>query len=454
MTKTKAGFTLVELIITIAIMGGIALIAVPSVTGIQNRSTVNADKLTGSRIGQALVLRQTDIGEINLSGPPKPYGEIDNIGDYISKSYKPESMENGYYVITQAKVNERKIIMVGITKKDENGNQLEIGKTIYEGTKPGWVWISEGNIEKFLKENPDIEIETEETPSGCEHSYTTTVIKEATCTEDGEKEETCTKCGYSHIKAIITSGHSYNEGICTKCGDTTIKPITEIENGTYITYKPNNTSYTVQTTASGHTSNQNFNPSVTTSWRVFSNDGEKIEIISTDSIGNLYLSGETGYTNAVQILQNISAAYVNSNIATSGRSLGYNEDGITNVENYKTINTTTNPLNKNVSGFPYTDTQYTKDKTKLEANTTYHNKNNIWLASRYTESNSNYSSFYIRIINNTGNINKYGLYHINSDEITITNSISNGVRPIITLKTNLTVIGTGTQTDPYVITTQ
>lgn len=50
--------------------------------------------------------------------------------------------------------------------------------------------------------------------------------------------------------------------------------------GAYVTYVPNSTSYTVPTIVSGHTDNKNFNPSNTTNWRILSNEGGNIEIIS------------------------------------------------------------------------------------------------------------------------------------------------------------------------------
>ena len=61
--KSKKGFTLVELIIVIAILGIIALIAVPSLTGIQQRSQVNADIRTAEQIGKAVRIWLTDTGE-------------------------------------------------------------------------------------------------------------------------------------------------------------------------------------------------------------------------------------------------------------------------------------------------------------------------------------------------------------------------------------------------------
>jgi len=50
------------------------------------------------------------------------------------------------------------------------------------------------------------------------HNYTETIIKEATCTEDGEKQLTCI-CGDSKTESIPATGHNYEDGECTNCGD-------------------------------------------------------------------------------------------------------------------------------------------------------------------------------------------------------------------------------------------
>jgi len=61
MLKSKKGFTLIELIIVIAILGIIALIAVPNLAGIRQRSQVSADKRTAEQIGKAVRIWLTDV---------------------------------------------------------------------------------------------------------------------------------------------------------------------------------------------------------------------------------------------------------------------------------------------------------------------------------------------------------------------------------------------------------
>jgi len=142
--------------------------------------------------------------------------------------------------------------------------------------------------------------------------------------------------------------------------------IAQADVGAYVTYTPSSTSYTVSTTVSGYTSGQTYNPSSTTSWRVFSTDGTTVEVISDESVGTLYLKAVTGYINAVETLQDISSSYINSTYATSTRSLGYSEEGLTDVDNYKKIITDTYPVQYGAtSTFPYSDSQSSNDVSIL-----------------------------------------------------------------------------------------
>lgn len=50
------------------------------------------------------------------------------------------------------------------------------------------------------------------------HNYTETITKEPTCTEDGEKKYTC-DCGDSYIEVIPATGHHYVDGKCDICGE-------------------------------------------------------------------------------------------------------------------------------------------------------------------------------------------------------------------------------------------
>ena len=53
----------------------------------------------------------------------------------------------------------------------------------------------------------------------CTHDWAEgDVIKNPTCTEEGEKQITCTLCGETKTETIAATGHQYANGICSACG--------------------------------------------------------------------------------------------------------------------------------------------------------------------------------------------------------------------------------------------
>lgn len=114
--QSNKGFTLVELIIVIAILAIIMLIAIPNFSGIQQRMQVRADKITAAQIGKAIRTWYTDIttdatlkkaaveNEATkdfLGGDDTIlYSELYGIAPYCSKEYKPSSLLDGKNVAT------------------------------------------------------------------------------------------------------------------------------------------------------------------------------------------------------------------------------------------------------------------------------------------------------------------------------------------------------------------
>ena len=50
------------------------------------------------------------------------------------------------------------------------------------------------------------------------HSYTSKVTTAATCTKNGVKTFTCGSCGHKYTEVIAATGHNYSNGKCTVCG--------------------------------------------------------------------------------------------------------------------------------------------------------------------------------------------------------------------------------------------
>ena len=128
MKKANKGFTLVELIIVIAILAIIMLIAIPNFSGIQQRMQVRADKATAAQIGKAVRVWFTDYTTdstmpteaskklpANLGIPSGTagavsamfeYSELSHVENYISEGQTAKSLLDqngknitGYYCV-------------------------------------------------------------------------------------------------------------------------------------------------------------------------------------------------------------------------------------------------------------------------------------------------------------------------------------------------------------------
>lgn len=102
--RSKKGFSLVELIIVIAIMGIIAVIAIPNLTGIQQRSKVNADIRTAEQIGKAVkIWLVEDIPGVSRTLPATwtayDATSFDKMSEYISIGYVPQSASSLKFVV-------------------------------------------------------------------------------------------------------------------------------------------------------------------------------------------------------------------------------------------------------------------------------------------------------------------------------------------------------------------
>ena len=93
--KNNRGFSLVEVILVICLLGLLGAIAVPNITGISRSSSIKSDKTLGARIGNAFVTRELDGYKIDV-GKQEKYSTVSNIAPYIPTNIKQDVLDGGY----------------------------------------------------------------------------------------------------------------------------------------------------------------------------------------------------------------------------------------------------------------------------------------------------------------------------------------------------------------------
>lgn len=418
------GFTLVEMVIVIAILAIISLIGVVAYSKIQERSAIKADKLTAAQIGKSLLIRESVVDEEKKIGYYPTitiYDQLEGIEEYIAKEIRPQSMKDGYFVTTAIQTETGKKIIVGVGRP---GDKI-IDKPYTNSKEPGWAWSEEIEINKFLEEY-------KEKMSG--------------------------------------------EGIIPNAPISPNEPsnsLNDIQVGAYIAYDPvyvENGNEVKEIIISRDDTGANAEQSFSLSdydkgWKVLYNDGNQLVIISAESVGNLTLGtksigtirnetdsrlngGKTGYAKVIYTLNKISNGYANGKYAVAGKSLGIGEsNGDNEIIDVSSISHQNFWKLKDEGSlvsphFPYSD-QYNKTETSLiEKTSLLHSSQDVWLASRNVGPSRSSTDFRVYYQASSGTVKSYSLYcgdYRNETYYAQASEHSNGVRPIIILESGLKV---------------
>ena len=93
--------------------------------------------------------------------------------------------------------------------------------TFYEGGSEKMYVPGNVSLTFTLTENADGSVAVSYTTGGstaCSHNYVSSITSAATCTTNGIRTYTCTKCSAGYTQSIPATGHSYANGACTACG--------------------------------------------------------------------------------------------------------------------------------------------------------------------------------------------------------------------------------------------
>ena len=245
-----------------------------------------------------------------------------------------------------------------------------------------------------------------------------------------------------------------------------IQKKTTLALGDYVSMTPTKSSYTTDTSKTGHSRTQTINPQELNLWRVISinNDGT-VEMISEHvSSTEVYFAEKTGYLNLVGYLNVLASQYENSTYTKGSRHFGYNGQTEYITDTSKFTNPAPWTCDTGDSGCSTVesqgggDTLYQKDYNLINTvlGTSFAAKpggggSDYWMASRYYfYAWSTYYRWYGRIVDASGVADNRYLYYYNDSSFSESFD-SCSLRPIVVLKSGLKYEGVGTEDHPMKI---
>ena len=194
-----------------------------------------------------------------------------------------------------------------------------------------------------------------------------------------------------------------------------------------------------------------------------------VEIITMESVEDVELGNGTGsshtnnttyfntamnsYNNAIETLNDATAPYNNSTYSSRARCVG--SDPSNPTSDSPGYFTSSYSYMASYNGqFKNQDTHYETDYNQMGTLGIRDIDDYYWLASRGVISDSSFSTFYVRYVYTGGSLRSYNLCRVNSSGSASSISLTNGLRPVFFLRSNIKVTGgTGEEGSPYTLGT-
>ncbi len=195
---------------------------------------------------------------------------------------------------------------------------------------------------------------------------------------------------------------------------------------------------------------------------LYNDDTYGLQIISDKNVeevtlgGGSWATGRDNYNSAIETLNEAAYYYAESSpYAIDGRCVGsvptVGADGTFTAKNTEEVGPfndfqfTPSSTIEGVNNMKDTDTNYETDRTAMQAvgGDMWTTGETYWLASRDVSSRSSDCYFYVRAVYASGDLRSNYLCYVLSDGRTYGRSIGHGLRPCISLDSNVKVIGGG-----------
>ena len=162
-----------------------------------------------------------------------------------------------------------------------------------------------------------------------------------------------------------------------------------------------------------------------------------------------FTNAMNSYNNAISTLNSAAGAYNNSDYSTA-RCVGSNPTNPSAEAGYFT--SSESYMSAYNGQLKDADTNYETDYNQMEALEINNIADAYWLASRYVDSYSGYSTFLVRYVYASGRVDLSRLCGVNSRGNSNASYASNGLRPVFTLKSGIKVTGgNGESGTPYTL---